>query len=209
MGVDWSLILEFCKVILAWPVCTVLIILFLSIYFKDPITKWLSRLKIEYGGATLTSQQPTEISSGANLPSPSVPKADTNDEFVRSLETKNIDELKELIVQWRANAYIWEYQYLNRFLVYNSRKVLCWFYDINRSLNIELVDAFWKTQIPDTDELGAILTALKNHYLVEFYSGQISITPKGREYIEHFGRVPIVPATLSSEAAKEAKPETT
>ena len=47
MGIDWSTILEFCKVILAWPVFTVLIVLFLSIYFKEPITKWLSRLKIE------------------------------------------------------------------------------------------------------------------------------------------------------------------
>ena len=150
--VDWPMVLEFLKLIFAWPLCTVSIVVFLSLFFREPITNWLTRLKIEYGGATLSSQQPTESDSTQRLPSSSTPKADPGDEFTKGLEKMDADQLKRQVIQWRANTYVWEYQYLNRFLVYNSRRVLGWLYDLNQPVNIEYADSFWRPQISARNE---------------------------------------------------------
>lgn len=40
-SLDWALVLEFFKVIVSWPLFALFIVLFISIYFSEPIRHWL------------------------------------------------------------------------------------------------------------------------------------------------------------------------
>jgi hypothetical protein len=69
--------------------------------------------------------------------------------------------------------------------------VLTWLNDNRSFKDISAIDAFWRTIIPSVDERQAILEALKQHVLIVIQNEELHVTPKGEEYIEHFGRVPL------------------
>lgn len=194
---------EYLKILLSWPSIGLLITLILVNNFKQPLSDWLSRLKIEYGGAILSGQQiATSPKGDADLPQ----IQETPKTVSPITEGLNEGQLKDLVLQWRANAYIWEYRYLNTYLVYNTQRVLDWLYDCNKSINLQLADTFWIQQIPRPEERIAIVDALSQHHLIQITNSQMEITEKGREYVEFRGKVPSLAALQKSEKNIE-KPE--
>jgi hypothetical protein len=112
-----------------------------------------------------------------------------NGDYESLLVQKNVDELRQVALQWRASAYIWEYRYLNKFLVLNSQRVLEWFSTFTHPIDAQVFDGYWRTIIPVPNERLAILDALKQHLLIAGDSS-FQVTPKGKEYLEVRGPLP-------------------
>ena len=50
-SIDWSIVLEFFKLILSWPIVTLIIFVVAMVNFKNPISNWIEKLtNLEYEG---------------------------------------------------------------------------------------------------------------------------------------------------------------
>ena len=116
---------------------------------------------------------------------PKVDKTDTTEKLSEELKLSpdQVKIVREAFESERANSYLWEYKYLNLFLVQNTKNILDWFYSLDKSITVSIYDNIWKSIIPDSKEREAILSALLNHYLINRNDGDmLEITPKGKEY---------------------------
>lgn len=100
----------------------------------------------------------------------------------------------ELFQAERARAYLWEYRYLNMFLVRHTQQVLDWLVGLPQRTTFQMFDAFWAPAIPTAQERKAVIGALETHHLIQFEGDLIDVTPKGREYSQWRGPLPSVAA---------------
>lgn len=182
-----EIVLEYFKLFLSWPASAVAITIIVIWNFKDSISTWLINLKIEYKDATLSSQKhlnTLDRDSDEFKKDVIIQKEAKSDHInlPESTEGKN-----DLIVQWRASAYLWEYRYLNYYLVKHTHEVLDWFYGLKEPIAYFVFDTAFRIQIPAPSERSAVISALEQHYLIEKSNEHFSITPKGKEYIENMG----------------------
>lgn len=180
-----QIILAYLKAVLSWPVVLFAAVIFLSIKFREAISAWLRNLKIEGHGYVFSGQKEHLESEKYDQNQPSLPQEKAKAEETPT--TRDDGTAGQLANQWRANAYLWEYRYLNYFLVPNTKRILTWLYEQKNPVTVSFADAFWLPIIPAPAERLAILTALTQHYLVHNNQGFIQITPKGREYVEFSG----------------------
>lgn len=186
-----QIIIEYLKVVLSWPLSIMIIAALVLLNFKDSISVWLENLKIEYKDATLSSQSQrisfekdsTEITKDTIL------QIEPKKEEVNLPEDQ--DEKNGLIVQWRANAYLWEYLYLNYYLVHHTHLVLDWFYGLKEGVTFSLFDTVFKQSIQTPQERASVIKALEEHYLLERSNNILKITPKGKEYVEYMGNAEV------------------
>jgi|GEM_PF-1136471 len=190
-----KILLEYIKALAVWPVSSFASIVFLAVYFKEPISKWLSRLRIHYAGASISSdQQSLKMENEALVPS-AERKPDVvmgTPEASKPTESKKPEEpkaLKEQLEQWRLSAYLWEYSYLNFFLAANTIHVLNWLYRQEHPVDLGAANAVWAPLISSLVEREAILNAILNHHLAVKTGDKIQISPKGREYLEFTGKL--------------------
>jgi len=99
----------------------------------------------------------------------------------------------ELLRAERTRAYVWEYRYLNHFLVRASQIVLDWFAGSAQPISESLYHTWWTPHIPDPQERDAILLALSSHYLIVNNNGLLQISEKGNEYVGWRGELPTLP----------------
>lgn len=123
-----NITLEYFKLFLAWPTVTLASVIFVSLLFKKPLSQWLSNLRIKYGGAEVSSlfQQRSESVEAKGTITEGTQKAELTRSDEKQADAsidlpKENEALKNLVIQYRTGAYIWEYRYLNLFLVYNSK----------------------------------------------------------------------------------------
>ncbi len=90
----------------------------------------------------------------------------------------------------RARAHLWEYRFLNRFLVLNTQRVLDWLAGLPDPPTFTMYDAWWQQVIPSAEQRRTIVQVLEEHNLIVMRGDLIEITPKGREYIEWRGPLP-------------------
>ena len=194
---DWEMLLKYLQVILTWPVAFTLVTLMVVFRFHDALHPWLSKLRIHYGEITVSSEQAALKAVEGEKPllerpplEQSGPKKD--DTTTLSEETK----------QWRANAYLWEYRYLNLVLVRHTQQVLDWFFDHEGYVELEVATSFWMQTIQNPEERKAVLDILTQHHLIQVKGSKLSITPKGREYVTLRGRFPAAPVpTIKQDAS--------
>lgn len=98
----------------------------------------------------------------------------------------------------KATSYLWEYRYLNYFLVYRTQEVLNWLIGLMQSTTYSHYDATWLPVIPSAQERNAILAALETHHLIQVTDAVIQVTPKGKEYQQWRGPLPQLPLTTGS-----------
>lgn len=165
--------------IVVWPVAVTIIGVFFLFYYRGTISAWLKNLTIKHKETTLTptsGKQSLEKNTGQDAAKPSSePKKTTPPTMTPAEES------------WRASAYLWEYRYLNYFLVPRTQSVLEWFKNITGPVNAALFDSFWIPIIQDPKEREAIVEVLLSHHLIQNENGLFSLSPKGREYIEFRG----------------------
>jgi len=175
-----QMVLEFVRVFLGWPA----VVLFLGFYFlkrfKAQIAGALDRIasiRLPGGSELLMPQQAarnvlaatTEASVEPALPEP----GDSADAAAR-IKTE------------RERAYLWEYRYLNYFLVPKTQIVLDWLVS-RQPMGIGTYDTWLMQYVPNAEERLAVLGALQTHHLVDVQDDLITVTPKGREYVRWRG----------------------
>lgn len=173
-----QIILEYLKVIVSWPIALVTIVILLINNFKDAISYWIKRLKIQHGDIIISSQvlhNKIEIDSEKNL---TIESPKENKDKTNSTEMLN----------WRENAYIWEYRFLNYYLVHYTHLTLDWLCDLGEETTYIRFDTEFNSIIRHPEERHAVISALEQHHLITFRDRKIEITEKGREYINYMGR---------------------
>lgn len=193
---DWDLILEYLKVLLAAPVMGVVVILFMCILFKMEIRSLLNRafnLKLPGGFEVSASQARISAQEENEVKRPTPQVSDIGSTLPLGLTQQQQEEVRQLLHSARAVSYLWEYRYLNRFLVYQTQQVLDWLIVISQPATVRLYDTIWLPQIQMAEERSAILHALQAHHLIVISGEKIEVTEKGREYQQWRGPLPSLP----------------
>ena len=195
-----KLVLEYCKLILSPQVITgVVILIIIKVFVKD-IRGLIGRLAtIKFPGGELSTNQAEQ---GKGEPTdrkpPEIPSESVIDiPPTLSLNSEQVTQVRQLFEAERAKAYLWEYRYLNYFLVPHTQRVLDWLASIPQSTSVSFFDSFWQPLIPGAQERRAIISALEQHHLIQLTGELVEITPKGKEYIQWRGPLPAA-ATPSS-----------
>jgi hypothetical protein len=180
---DWQLILEYSKVFLSVQIITGILIIYFVRRYNNEIKSLLNRISKLPGGVELTTPQSEKIitekqdidkvSSDPQSAIPSIPIQD--------------ETFKKLFEAERARAYFWEYSYLNYFLVPRTQHILDYFNSSTAPISISLYDSLFTPPIPESGERHAIISALQKHHLINIENDLITVTPKGKEYIEWRG----------------------
>lgn len=189
-----KMVLEYLRVILsAPPMVAVTVSIFLMLFREDIKALLLRVASIRLpGGAELLTPQSQRQEGGINNP---LPKVEPPVVEIPNLSAQQRQEIENLIKSERANAYQWEYRYLNHFLVRGTQVVLDWLASIPQPVSIHFASSFWLPIIPSTDDRVAIVKALEAHQLIQVKGDAIEVTPKGREYSQWRGPLqPLDPA---------------
>lgn len=188
--VDWILALEYLKVLLSAPVLFSLVLIIFIRSFKTELRNLVNRIaSIKFpGGAEVNTPQPLNDASNKSVPTPTI---EFNQSLPAGLTKDQETTITHLIRSHIANSYLWEYRYLNFFLVRKTQLVLDWLTTFNQPVNGSFYDSVWIPSIPDANERRIILEALQAHHLIQINElGMIELTPKGKEYIEWRGPLP-------------------
>jgi len=187
-----NLILEFIRILLSPQIVGgVVAVIFLFLLKKElkALIGRIASIRFPGGGELSTSQieRETEVSSNPQTPTPQ--------EFPPIEQKPNptpqdFEQLRQMFNAERIQSYIWEYRFLNTYLVRRTQEVLDWFIMLSQPTTIRLADAHWMQFIQEPKEREAILNALLNHHLVEQKGELLQVTPKGREYAEWRGPLP-------------------
>ena len=195
-----AIVLEYLKVLLSTQcVCAVVALVFIICFRRDlrALMQRVASIKLP-GGTEVSAPQlaRTESEKSSTKEPPGVPPGPASPlpEGLH-LEPEQAKILGEAFRAERAKAYLWEYRYLNHFLVANTQRVLDWLAGLKERTTISMYDAWWMQFVLNADERRAILSALETHHLIFIHDGDvIEVTPKGREYIGWRGPLASPPA---------------
>jgi hypothetical protein len=178
-----ALVLEYLKVVVSWPVAVIIIGLIFMSRFKLPLTALIDRvaaIRIPGGAELLTPQAAMNVLDASRSPA-SAPAlaAEVGHEAGPDREERAESE--------RRRATLWEYRFLNYFLVPRTQIVLDWL-NGRGPTGVAEYDAWMLPLVPNPVERFAVIDALRNHHLVDISANHmISVTPKGKEYIQWRG----------------------
>jgi hypothetical protein len=185
-----SLVLEYLKVLVSPQIVAGFVgFVFLYMFREDVKALFLRVAKIKFpGGAEVsTSQSERKIKKEGIEPEP-LPAL----ELPPSLTPQQREVVDSILKAERGTSYLWEYRYLNYFLVAGTQAVLDWLISLERT-TYRHFDATWLPIIPSANERGAIINALQAHHLIQEVDGTIQVTPKGKEYQKWRGELPNLP----------------
>jgi hypothetical protein len=190
---NFAMILEYLKVILAAPVMIAVIALTFLVMFRADVKALMARIaKVKFPGGEIETSQleklKEQLPAKGDVPEPiakegaqivSLPSPASGDNAAQDALTAE-----------RSKAALWEYRYLNLFFARGTQHVLDWFAASNPRATTSLFNAVWLPIIPNPNERVAILTALQAHHLITIENDLVHVTPKGREYLQWRGPLP-------------------
>ena len=178
-----ELVLEYVKVILDFPFLSLVFAICFSFMFREGIKALLLRVgKIRFPWAELSTTQ-SNIQASNNVKESEV-KSSSVDDIISDLTKEKQEEIQKLANSYMENTTLWEFRYLNLFLVNTTQYVLDWLISYNQPISSHLYDSTWLPIVPSANERGNIFNALQGHHLITFdqSSGRIAVTPKGFRY---------------------------
>ncbi len=195
-----KLVLEYIKAILSAHLIIGAVAMTFLVMFKEDVKALMRRIaKIKFpGGSELSTSQSEKASEDLSATAAPPPVATSGGPPIPenlSLTQVQIQAVRQLFDAERARAALWEYRYLNYFLVPNTQRVLDWLSSLNTRTTVSFFDAFWMPVLPSVEERRAIINALQAHHLIQLDGELIEVTPKGREYIQWRGQLPALAAT--------------
>ncbi len=188
-----TLALEYLKSLLSVQMVTAYIIILFIKKYDEQIKEYFKYLTIKLPGGTEISTSQLEkvksekseadkVSSEPQSAAPNIPAQD--------------DTFKKLYESERARSYFWEYSYLNYFLAKTTQRVLDYLASLTAPISISLYDSLLLRIVSDSAERKAIIDALQRHFLITIENDLITVTPKGREYIQWRGKVLNAPTSI-------------
>jgi len=194
-----GIVLEYLKVILSAPVIFGGITLTALLLFKSEISKLIGRIaSIKIGGAEVSTPQRSQPSE--NKSSPPEPPSGAGPELPTELSPQQKQLVEPIINSLVANAYLWEYRYLNHFLVRKTQVVLDWLSNFDQPIAYAQYDSIFLPLIPSAEERATIIQVLQSHHLVTDNAqlNTICLTEKGKEYRQWRGELPPIPPANQS-----------
>ena len=193
------LILDYLQVFLSGPVIAGAVAFAVVLTFKREIATLLvaRAVKIKYPGGEIEVTQlekvkEAEAAPAENKPVPVEPQNVEPGQLPQSLTPEQVQAVKQLLASEKARSALWEYRFLNGFLVRTTQAVLDWLAERKEPVSIGFFHDRWSPFIPAA-ERHTILEVLDNHYLIRIDGELLSITPKGREYVWWRGPLPSPP----------------
>lgn len=189
-----TLVLEYLKVFLSAPPIVSGVALAFMILFRKQIGGLIDRAwRIKFPGGEVSASQQDQAKTEFTPP-------DAAAKQLRAQEVKlpntiqvtpeQAQQIVQLVQSERANAALWEYRYLNYYLVRSTQLVLEWLAAQPQPVSMRLLDSYLQPLIPDANERAAIVNALQTHHLIVVSADAITVTPKGREYLQWRGPLP-------------------
>ncbi len=198
---DWKLIRSYLALFLSWPIIILIISLIFIFKFSGSLKIFLENIKSLRAGPLEISQHDKPSSIGlkekmlGNLEEQGITlttqQANNIEQYIRTLhnDDQNKEQLIKILVE-RSELY--EFAYLNYFLVFNTKQALLWFNSI--SLKTSTKDNFiqgYFLSIQDSNILAekeAIFNALLVNNLIEDTGQQtFKISEKGERFLEFIG----------------------
>jgi len=187
-----NLILEFLRVLLSPQIVGGVVAVIFLLVLKRELKALIGRIaSIRFpGGGELSTSQIERESEVPPNPQPPTPLEIAPVEQINNPTPQDFELLRQLYNAERIQSHVWEYRFLNTYLVRRTQEVLDWFITLEQPTTIRLADAHWMQFIQEPKEREAILNALLNHRLVEQNGELLQVTPKGREYAQWRGPLP-------------------
>lgn len=191
-----QLVLEFVKVLLSAPVMGAAAAFGLAFLFREPIKSLFNRiasLKVAGIGEFQTSQAArSELPAPEGKDNPAPLPAESKKAAAWAAQSNDPAAAERLKAE-RERAYLWEYRYLNLYLVRGTQLVLDWFAGRQGPTTFAVYDSWWSSIVIDPNERFARVAVLKSHYLLIDNNGLLAVSEKGREYLEWRGPLPPPP----------------
>ena len=199
------IVLEYLRVLLSAPVVLGLIAAVCLYLFKAQLRSLLTRVAlIKWGSAELSVPQPPSDAPLVTGSQSTTVAIETDHSVLpipagTQLPAGVEQQLLQAFNAERARAHLWEYRYLNHFLVHNTQNVLDWLASLANPPTFTMYDALWQNAILGAAERRTIVNVLENHNLIEFQGELLTVTPKGREYTQWRGprHQPQIPGDVS------------
>lgn len=190
------MVLEYLKVFLSPQMTVLAVVVLVALKFHKQLAALIdrvARIKLRGVGEFETPQRARQDISDDPKP-PTTAGADSVElPAMLELNADQIEALREFFQAERSRAALWEYRYLNMYLVQSTQRVLDWLITLNQRTTVSFADSVWAPLIPQIEERRAILTALQTHSLVNVTGELIEVTPKGKEYAQWRGPLPTLP----------------
>lgn len=191
---ETSLTLEYLKVLTSTQIVWGVVILVLACKFKKEIRNLIDRIAhIKFPGGELSANRPQSSDAESYAKEGQIRPELLPPEEIPELEVspEERERIKCALDSERVRAALWEYRYLNTFLVYKTQLVLDWIGSQPQKISYAAYDTYWLPYIPNANERNTIVDVLQAHHLIDFTDGLINITPKGAEYINWRGEVKV------------------
>ena len=193
-----ELVLEYLRVLLTASVLfSVVAVIFIWRFTEDIKALLLRVARIRFpGGTEVNTPQSSRIAEEESKSPPETTKIDIKG-IPSGLTSEQEQAIEQLIRSHIANAYLWEYRYLNYFLARGTQETLDWLIGLPQPTTYAYYDSFFMPIIPSANERHTIINVLQAHHLVmhDEVSNVITVTPKGQEYQEWRGALPPLTAT--------------
>jgi hypothetical protein len=186
---QWAQVaLEFLRIVTAWPVVAGILVVVFFFTFKSGVASILQRFAgLRFPGGvevTLSQAQSTEVEQAVRKVE-AESRADA-----RIAEADSMKSVTANLDSERTRATLWEFRYLNYYLVPITQWVLEQVAAQSASMNLSTYDAWLLPIVQDARERSAILAALTNHHLLSMSGDSlITITDKGRAYLSWRGKL--------------------
>jgi hypothetical protein len=199
MTLFFQILLEYVRVFLSWPAVVLALGVIFLVRFKEPIKALIDRaasIKLPGGGELVFPQtalnalnartgdeaRPTTLAVQVQAEQIAV-----NDPQAPPAHPADVAALEQRLRSERERAYLWEYRFLNYFLAPKTQIVLEWLAS-RQPTNFATYDNWIMAQVRNPVERFAMIEALRSHHLLSVDENWLmSVTPKGREYMQWRG----------------------
>jgi hypothetical protein len=188
-----NLILEYIKALLSAPAIFGLAFISFIFCFKSNLKQLIDRIASITlpGGGEISMSQMERVAKAQEATLNPPPDLSASNELSKiTLSASDQKIIKEVFEAERARSALWEYRYLNLFLVRATQDVLDWLIALKTPPTIMFANDWWQPMVPDPNERRAIFEALRMHSLIDVQNNQIIVTPKGKEYAQWRGELP-------------------
>jgi hypothetical protein len=189
-----KLVLEYVRVLLSWPVVVLALGVFFLVRFKPQIAALIDRvasIKLPGGSEVLLPQTiHNELVAHAKVEATLTAQlGPVTANATGDVSSPNTVGVEQRVRSERERAYLWEYRFLNGFLVPRTQLLLDWLAS-RAPTAYGTYDAWMMAHVTNPGERSAMIDALRSHHLITVDDDMITVTEKGREYIQWRGPAP-------------------
>jgi hypothetical protein len=119
---------------------------------------------------------------------------------VSSAERPSDEHMRELEASLklaRDQARMWQFVFLNNYLVFHTHQVLDWLASFGGAVERSLLETAWLAQIPDPQERAAVVNALVTSGLATTEGPGVRVTDMGRDFLAWRGHCLLVGRRIS------------